>query len=197
MGDVLKRCSSCGETKPMAEFHGHSKQKDGRHIYCKECNNKKASDWYFKNKKHASNRAKNHYELNKEERKASARDYYSRIKDEKREELRLRGRQWTKNNPSKKAAMKATYRAKKLSCTPQWLDAIHLAQIKWFYAASKMMTDTSGVLHSVDHIHPLNGKGFSGLHVPWNLRIIPAKENSAKCNNLPEKDAYLAWEGTN
>lgn len=34
---TMKRCSKCGETKPLSEFHQRKKSKDGRQAVCKVC----------------------------------------------------------------------------------------------------------------------------------------------------------------
>ena len=45
------------------------------------------------------------------------------------------------------------------------------------------MTKRTGIQHSVDHIIPLAGSDVSGLNVPWNLQVIPLKDNLEKYNN--------------
>ena len=46
------------------------------------------------------------------------------------------------------------------------------------------MSETTGERYVVDHIVPLQGETVSGLHVPWNLRVITQVENLAKSNKL-------------
>jgi hypothetical protein len=60
---------------------------------------------------------------------------------------------------------------------PKWADK---EQIRHFYEQAKLLTQTTGVAHEVDHIVPLNGKYVSGLHVPHNMRVITKEENYAK-----------------
>lgn len=44
----------------------------------------------------------------------------------------------------------------------------------------KAMFSRYGTRFHVDHIIPLHGANVSGLHVPWNLHVIPAVVNMAK-----------------
>lgn len=63
--------------------------------------------------------------------------------------------------------------------TPEWADLRAIATI---YAAAKEMTAAIGVEHHVDHIVPLRGLHVCGLHVEYNLQVIPALDNVRKRN---------------
>jgi hypothetical protein len=89
---------------------------------------------------------------------------------------------WIKNNPSKDLARVVKRRTLKLKRTPLWLTKEHFNEILKVYELAKTLQKKYNVPYHVDHIVPLQGKTVSGLHVPWNLRAIPAKENLVKSN---------------
>lgn len=99
-------------------------------------------------------------------------------------------RRWSENNPEKTRAMKrpanANRRASQLQRTPCWLTPEDWKRIKVKHAEARWMTVRTGIPHAVDHIYPLQGRLVSGLHVPANMRVIPARENSRKHNKMPE-----------
>lgn len=41
----MKRCTKCGETKPLSKFYSHKNTKDGRSVWCKECHKTKYREY--------------------------------------------------------------------------------------------------------------------------------------------------------
>lgn len=126
-------------------------------------------------------------------------EYFSR--EDVKERARIKTREWKRKNPERKKendkrwrennrpkarAFNSKRRAAEKNATPPWLTKEHLAQMTRVYEDAERLTVETGVLHHVDHIVPLRGKNVSGLHVPWNLRAIPAPENLSKGAKLIE-----------
>jgi hypothetical protein len=90
---------------------------------------------------------------------------------------------WLEKNPGYKTAAAAKIRAKIIDRTPSWAEWRAIWRI---YGAAKQLTKTTGIPHEVDHIVPLNGKNVSGLHVHYNLQVLPADVNRRKRNHHQE-----------
>lgn len=55
----MKTCASCGETKPVTDFHRKKASRDGLHTYCKPCTKARNSAWVKANRdKHRETCAK-------------------------------------------------------------------------------------------------------------------------------------------
>ena len=85
-----------------------------------------------------------------------------------------------------RAAREAKRRCKKLNATPNWLTESHIKQINDIYWHCADLKSVTGEQYHVDHIIPLQGKNVCGLHVPWNLQILPSDINIRKSNKTKE-----------
>lgn len=67
--------------------------------------------------------------------------------------------------------------------TPNWLTKEQYEEMERVYWLAKDLKAISGEDYHVDHIVPLQGKDVCGLHVPWNLQVLPADLNLGKGND--------------
>lgn len=112
--------------------------------------------------------------------------YYKEYVAKNKNKIRSISSRWQKNNKGKANAVTAKRHAAKIQRTPSWLTKDQLNEIKEFYMMAAEFEKVFPWKQCVDHIVPLQGKTVSGLHVPWNLQILPAKENISKGNRFSD-----------
>lgn len=166
------------------------KNKERLALYKKEYNekhresiNQRKRDDYYQNLEVHKLRIKQYRELTNYDFKG----YAFKYKEENKEKLAKYRKEYKTINRDKVNATNAKRRASRLLRTPQWLTDKHIEMIVYIYNDAMNKTCLTGINHHVDHIVPLQGKTVSGLHVPWNLQILPEHENISKSNkNWPD-----------
>jgi len=161
----MKYCKKCNTTLSLDKFGKDSNRTGGISIYCKQCKNNTKRNWVIQNKEKAAEYDKQWQQQNKDKK---AKNY----------------KNWQVNNRAKVNSYNSYRRALELQATPKWLTASHKLHIECRYSLATMFSNNTGEQHHVDHIIPLNGKTVCGLHVPWNLQVITAKENLSKSNRV-------------
>lgn len=156
-----------------------------------EVKKERAAEWYEKKREEIIERVRANYYKDVDKSRQRARDYAA----ENRVAARERAIQWRRENPDKKRAadlkwktanphldhsLKAKYRAARRMACPPWVDDAHMTRIHEIYRLRRQISEQTGVVHEVDHIVPLQGKTVCGLHVWWNLRVIPREENNRR-----------------
>lgn len=116
--------------------------------------------------------------------KTCLKSYYKKYNTERRDEVNARNLQYAKLNPQKYREYSSKRRAKKRDATPPWITGDIRSQMKDIFWLADDLRKTTGEPYHVDHIIPLNNEYVCGLHVPWNLQIIPADMNISKSNGF-------------
>lgn len=190
--DILtKYCSKCALNKDVSLFSKNRAQRDGLHSQCKECN----AAYYKANKEKISPKRIARYYTQQEIAQQYSRDWYRDNRDKalescknwasrNRDKIHSYAKKSRQKYPELKNANTQAYRAKKRGAMPSWLTEWDKFVISEYYYKAKRLEELTGMKWHVDHIHPLRGKTLSGLHVPWNLQLLPASENVAKGNRL-------------
>jgi hypothetical protein len=176
--EPTKTCKGCASVKPMSLFYKDKQAKDSCSTYCKECTKAKANAAYHNNREVHNARSNAYRRKNMPKIRAIAANY----REKNREKINAYSNEWVKSNRLNSTLNTAKYRSAKLQRTPAWLTEFDLLRMKCMYQVAAMRSRESGYHWHVDHIIPLKGRLVSGLHVPNNLRVIPAKENKRKTN---------------
>ena len=207
---TLKRCYRCKIEKPFSDFRKNSAKRDGLTSECRACASDLDRERQKRDPEKLRERSRRHYQNNKADYIARAKeyiaknpektkarkaryaeknkDYFARKAREYRaadlEKSRAKDRFWRMKYPDRAIANNAVRNARKKRAMPPWVDRKELQAI---YEERRRISEQTGVLHHVDHIIPLVNPLVCGLHVPANLRIIPASDNLAKSNKfIPE-----------
>jgi hypothetical protein len=121
--------------------------------------------YYTNNKVAFSERSKRYYQTNQDA-------------------IKSRVAQWKRDNPDKVNALCMKRYTGKMQARPKWLTEDELWMMDEAYSLAKLREEVVGGKWDVDHIVPLRGKKVCGLHVPWNLAVVPAAVNRSKGNKF-------------
>jgi 5-methylcytosine-specific restriction endonuclease McrA len=187
----LKRCSRCGETKPLDDFSRNRRTKSGRRPECKPCQLRTNNEYRRANRDHVNAwanaynrihaerkraRAKVLYDANPEPRRAYSREYARRYPDW----VKARRRRWSQEHALEAAEkVRRRYaRLKQLSVVP--ITAAMIRQKFAYWGHRCWMCGKPAA--TIDHVKPLS-KG--GPHILANLRPACRSCNSSKGARWP------------
>lgn len=176
----MKTCIRCHQEKPELDFGKSSMRKSGLLSWCKECESARSKAKYEKRKEQQLTKAKQWRSENKDKQVSAIKAW----REQNPEKLKAIYKDWAERNKDKVNAKWMKREASKKNRTPSWLTDDDLWMIEQVYDIAALRTKMLGIDFHVDHIVPLQGKTVSGLHVPWNLQVITAKENRMKSNSV-------------
>lgn len=132
----------------------------------------------------------------------SKKKYYAKNREEviqksllrPKEQQRVYGKRYKEKHPEASKAFTNDRRRRHKNATPGWLTVEQRKQIREIYKEAQFLSKETGQKYAVDHIVPLMGKEVCGLHVPWNLQILPFEENLRKSNKLIAHNPFSEYK---
>ena len=153
------------------------------HKFCHGCEQYLEYDLFYLCKRNGlQSKCKACHKAYNESRKEIMSDYNRKRYLEEPERFKLASKKRRALNPAGVRKNIQDYKARKRSAAPSWLTTEQHKEIESFYWLADDLRRVSGEEYHVDHIVPLKGKDVCGLHVPWNLQVLPADLNLRKSN---------------
>ena len=161
----MKTCTHCNVSKQLEFFHKDKSRADGLRNRCKEC---------------VVAYMAGYYKANTDQVKARVSEWVANNRDRHNAKCA----KWVRANPGKVNARTARRYACKTQATPSWLTEDDHWMLAEAYDLARLRTKVVGIKFEVDHIVPLRGRKVRGMHVPWNLQVVPHKTNRTKSNKF-------------
>jgi hypothetical protein len=182
----VKVCKSCNVEKPVEAFGKNGKC--GRHPRCKICRAEIERQRRLTDGESIRAQERERYSTDKATKVASIKRYYeknrqaildrnAKLYEVKADDIKAYARQYRQKNKAKVREWNGTRRAILRQACPSWVDRKAIAAI---YREAWELEQKIGIPHHVDHIIPISGRNVCGLHIPENLKAIPAVENLKK-----------------
>lgn len=181
----IKVCSTCKESKFLSLFHDDKNKKDGKLSRCKSCESVRKKLYYNSNSDVIKEKALSYHHDNRERVLSRKQSYWHKNKNDINAKRRLFKEMWS--------AQSSKRRANKLKATPPWLSKEHQKEIQNLFWLARDLRSVTGEEYHVDHIVPLTNKIVCGLHVPWNLQILPSDINLSKSNSFDDQEEGLNY----
>lgn len=202
-----RKCTECGEVKPLDEFVRASSKKNGKSAKCKECNRKWRQEnreltkrshdkWVEENIERVRENGKRWRQENRKHLKDKAREYWESISQEKREEInaktrirykeniifeRERNKKYRQKNPLNVLKRKHIRRAKQKSLVSNLTDR-QTKQLLHTFDNSCALTGLEDDVH-IEHFIPLSW-GHGGTYI-GNVYPMDGSLNLSKFTNNP------------
>ena len=188
---LKKLCTCCKQEKLTEFFYVNKRAKSGFNTYCIECHKEDSRARKAKNRQDPAF-LQAERDAQKERRRQNTQKYI--VATQKwRAKNTVHVRDYGKSYRTKNSALINFLCQKRklalLNRTPAWLGDDDFWMIEQAYDLAALRTKMLGFAWHVDHTLPLRGKLVSGLHVPQNLRVIPASENQRKSNRFEVQNA--------
>lgn len=102
--------------------------------------------------------------------------YMKKYREANRDRLLEFGRSRHRNDHGNALFYSNEQRIKRLYKQPEWTKRFY-NEMRDIYRDVDSVQWLSEEKLTIDHIIPLKNKNVSGLHVPWNIQVIPSKKN--------------------